>query len=140
MTGNGRLDNWNDLQFAGKIEGLNLRQAAAMTTPRQIPWNGTLAGTFEARTNLKRPDAIVKARLDVAPAPEGDPITGHIDVTYDQVQGTIALGSSSIATPATRVELDGTLGRTLRVRARTTRLEDIIPAWSWLKVDRLNSP
>jgi translocation and assembly module TamB len=57
-------------------------------------------------------------------------------MTYDQAQGILALGSSSLSTPATRLELDGTLGKTLRVRARTTRLEDIVPALEFAR----NSP
>ena len=140
VTGKGRLDKWKELEFAGAIEGLNLRQAAAMVTPRQIPWNGNLAGTFETRTTLQKPDSVSSAKLTITPASDGDPLTGYLDVTYDQTQGTIALGSSSIVTPATRIELDGTLGRTLRVRARTTRLEDIIPALEFAQSGPVNLP
>jgi translocation and assembly module TamB len=64
----------------------------------------------------------------VTPAAPGEPIEGHLEAAYDQARGTLALGSSSLVTRATRVELQGTLGQTLRVRAQTTRLEDIIPA------------
>jgi predicted secreted protein len=32
-----------------------------------------------------------------------------------------------VSTPATRVEVQGALGKTLRIRGRTTRLEDILP-------------
>jgi translocation and assembly module TamB len=128
ITGNARLDKWKEFQFTGQVDGLNLRQAVAMATTRPIPWNGTLAGTLETRTTLQQPNLLASAKLSITPAADGDPITGHLDVTYDQAQGTIALGSSSVSTSATRVELDGTLGRTLRIRARTTRLEDVIPA------------
>jgi translocation and assembly module TamB len=128
ITGNGRLDAWKEFQFAGQLDALNLRRAAATITARPIPWNGTLAGTFSTRTTLQQPNFTASANLAITPAAEGDPLTGHLDVNYNEREGTIALGSSSIATSATRVELDGTLGRTLRVRARTTRLEDVIPA------------
>ena len=127
VTGNARLDDWKQFQFAGNVAGLNLRQAVGMMTARPVPWNGTLAGTFETRVTLQQPNLIARASMEIAPATDGDPITGHVDVAYDQAQATVALGSSSVATAATRLEVDGTLGRALRLRARTTRLEDVIP-------------
>jgi translocation and assembly module TamB len=127
VTGEARLNEWKNFQFKGDLVGLNARRAAGMITERPLPWDGTLAGTFETSTTLGQPNTIARANLSIAPAANGDPLTGLLDVAYDQKQGTIALGSSSLATAATRVEVDGTLGRTLRVRARTTRLEDIVP-------------
>ncbi|MEO5922918.1 MAG: translocation/assembly module TamB domain-containing protein [Bryobacteraceae bacterium] len=128
VTGDARLDAWKDFQFAGQINGLDLRRTAGMVTAKAIPWNGTLAGTFSTRTTLQQANTVASANLEITPAGDGDPITGHVEVIYDQAKGTVALGSSSVATSATRVELDGTLGKTLRVRARTTRLEDVLPA------------
>lgn len=128
VTGDARFDAWKEFQFQGEVVDLNVRQAAALATTRAIPWNGTLAGSFETRVTLQQPNLVAAANLSITPAPEGDPLTGHVDVTYDQAKGTIELGSSSLATPATRFEVDGTLGRSLRVRARTTRLADVLPA------------
>ena len=56
------------------------------------------------------------------------PVEGHLDVAYDQAAGTVELGSSSFATPATRVEVSGTLGKMLQVRLRSTDLNDLLPA------------
>ena len=60
--------------------------------------------------------------------PGGPPVDGHLEVAYDQAAGTIALGSSSFATPATRVEVSGTLGKMLQVRLQSTDLNDLLPA------------
>ena len=127
VTGDVHLKDWKEFSFTGTVAGLNLRRAAAMGTARPAPWDGTLAGTFETRVTLQQANMAANANLTISPAAEGDPLTGHVEVTYDQAHGTIAFGSSSLATSATRVELDGTLGQTLRVRARTTRLEDVLP-------------
>jgi len=130
VTGEARLDNWKQLQLSGNVAGLNLRKAAGMITGRPVPWDGTLAGTFETSVTLQQPNLIARANLGISPAAEGEPIMGQLDLTYDQAQGTIALGSSSVATVATRAEVEGTLGRTLRARLRTTRLEDLGPLFA----------
>lgn len=128
ITGDAHLDAWKEFQFQGEVADLNMRQAASMGTARAIPWDGTLAGTFQTRVTLQQPDLVVSANLAIVPAPGADPLSGHLDVNYDQARGTVEFGASSLATPATRIELDGALGRTLRVRARTTRLADVLPA------------
>jgi translocation and assembly module TamB len=66
--------------------------------------------------------------LTVTPAAQGEPIEGHLEAVYEQARGTVAMGSSSVATRYSRLELEGTLGQTLRVRGQTTRLEDLQPA------------
>ncbi len=130
VTGDARLDNWKQFQLSGKVAGMNLRTAAGMITSRPVPWDGTLAGTFETSVTLQQPNLVARANLGISPATEGEPIMGQLDVAYDQAQGTIALGSSSLATAATRIELEGTLGRTLRARVRTTRMEDLGPLFA----------
>ena len=126
IKGNARLDGWKEFQFAGDVAGMNLRQAAGMIVDRAIPWDGTLVGTFETTVTLQQSNLIARANLGIAPVEGEDSIAGHVELAYDQAQGTLALGSSALATNATRVELDGTLGRTLRVRANSSRLEDVI--------------
>lgn len=137
ITGNLSLARWRTLNVKGTIEGLEMRRALGLVTTRQAPWNGILAGPFETSLTLGETDLMAHATLAIGPAPEGEPIEGQIDASYDQAVGTIALGSSSVATGGTRVEVEGTLGRTLRVRARTTRLEDVQPL---LDLARENQP
>ena len=140
VTGDARFDAWKDFQFQGEVAQLDARRAASMATARAIPWNGTLAGTFETRVTLQQANLVTSANLSVTPAAEGAPLTGHVDVTYDQAKGTIALGSSSLSTPATRLEVDGTLGRSLRVRARTTQLADLLPALEFVQNGPVDLP
>lgn len=128
ITGQGRLANWKRFQFNGQVADVNLRQAVGMVTPRPAPWNGTLSGPVSTSFTIRQSDVKISAQLSVVPVADGDPLEGHIDLAYDQAKTTIELGSSSLATPATRVEVSGTLGQTLRVRARTTKLEDLLPA------------
>ena len=81
---------------------------------------------------------MVQTNLSIMPGRGGTPLQGQIDFAYDQAANTIALGSSALATPATRIELSGTLGKdaskqALRVHLRTTDLNDLLPALAMLE-------
>jgi translocation and assembly module TamB len=133
ITGQAKLDHWRQFDVEGTIAGLDLRRAVGILTARPVAWNGTLTGRFAASATVGQTNATVRANLAITPVAGGSPLQGQIDAAYDQATGTLALGSSAIATPATRVELSGTLGpdtskQTLRVRLRTTDLNDLLPA------------
>jgi translocation and assembly module TamB len=128
ITGQANLENGQKFHVEGTIDGLDLRRAATLLTDRPVAWSGTLAGTFSSDVTVSQKDAMARANLSIVPAAGGAPVDGHLDVAYDQAAGTIALGSSAFATPATRVEVSGTLGKMLQVRLRSTDLNDLLPA------------
>jgi len=101
-------------------------------TPRPIPWNGALAGTLEVDTVVGGSNSKLHAVAAITPAGNGEPIQGQVDIRYDQQAGTLSFGDSHVATPATSVILSGTLGQNLDVRARSTNLDDVLPALSLL--------
>src|SRR5665213_3832126 len=128
VAGRADLEHGRQFHVEGTIDGLDLRRASTLFTDRPVPWSGTMAGTFSADATVRQRDTMARANLSIVPATGGVPVDGHLDVAYDQAGGTVALGSSSIATPATRVEVSGTLGQMLRVRLRSTDLNDLLPA------------
>jgi translocation and assembly module TamB len=128
VAGRADLELGRQFHVEGMIDSLDLRGAAAILTDRPVAWSGTLAGTFSADTTVGQKDTMARANLSIVPAPGGAPVEGHLDAAYDQAAGTVALGSSSFATPATRVEVSGTLGKMLQVRLRSTDLNDLLPA------------
>jgi translocation and assembly module TamB len=131
FNGQAALDHWKDLHVEGNLQGLTIREAATMTTDRAIPWNGTLAGGVTLDAALGKQTAKFKGNIGIYPQ-DPSPIEGHLDVFYDQASGTAQLGSSYIKTAATRVEFAGTLGQTLDVRARSTNLDDLLPAMAMM--------
>lgn len=128
IAGEAELVQGRQFHAEGTLEGLDLRQAAGVLTDRPVAWSGTMAGTFSTNATIGRKDVIARANLGIVPAPDGRPLEGHVDVAYDEAAGTIDLGASSLATPATRVEFSGTLGKMLQVRLRSTDLGDLLPA------------
>jgi translocation and assembly module TamB len=128
VTGQANLEHGQQFHVEGTIDGLDLRRAAGLVTDRPVAWSGTMAGTFSSDATVGKLATTARANLSIVPSSGGMPIEGHLDVAYDQATGTIALGSSSLATPATRVEVSGTLGKILQVRLRSTDLNDLLPA------------
>ena len=128
LTGQGELVKWKDFNFEGSFEGLNVREAAKISTDRAIAWSGMMAGDFEVHATLGQTDAKVHAIAGITPVPGGTGIEGRLDISYDQAAGLLKLGNSFVATAATRVELTGTLGETLEVRAQSSNLDDVLPA------------
>ena len=133
IAGQANLEHGQQFHAEGTIDSLDLRRAATLLTDRPVAWSGTMAGTFSTDVTVGQQNAMARAALSItpvaggAPADGGTPMNGHLDVAYDQAGGTIALGSSSFATPATRVEVSGTLGKMLQVRLRSTDLNDLLP-------------
>ncbi len=114
------------LHVEGSVDGFAVAKAAAFLTDRPLPWDGTLSGDVTADTTLGEADAIAHARLAIAAAAEGTPISGLVDASYLQQAGEISLGDSYFATPATRLDVSGALGRRVDVRLRSTDLADLL--------------
>ena len=68
--------------------------------------------------------ASVRADLTVTPG-ASNPIDGHIALSYDPGAGTFDLGSSYLATAASRIDVSGLLGTSMRVALRSTSMEDL---------------
>ncbi len=135
MSGEASLVDWKDLHLEGQFHGMSVREAAKLATDRPIAWNGMLAGNFTVDTVVGQPVAKLQSSIGITPAVDGTPIEGHLDVAYDQEANSVSLGNSYVATPATRIDVTGTLGTTLQVRARSTNLEDLIPALAMANPD-----
>ena len=69
-----------------------------------------------------------QARLAITPAAKGRGIEGQVDAVFDQSTGKLRLENSRLASDATQVDVSGTLGETLEVRAISRNLNDLFPA------------
>ncbi len=132
ITGQAELVRSRNFHFDGRFESLDVRVAAGVLTDRPVAWNGTLAGSINADAVLGQRRARVHAISSISPASGGTPLEGQVDLNYDQQTGLILLGDSHVSTPSTSLDLSGTLGQTLSVRARSTNLDDVLPALAML--------
>ena len=135
FTGQLSLVDWEQLHVEGSVDGLTVAEAASIVTPRPMPWNGTLAGTFMADATLGQTETRASAKLGITPAPPGTPIEGLLDAAYDEHESELSLGDSYIATPSTRLDASGALGRRMAVELRSTNLGDLLAALPVLEDD-----
>jgi translocation and assembly module TamB len=128
FNGSAELIDWRRFHVEGNVAGLTVRDIGAIATDRKIPWNGTLAGSLRLDGTIQQPNTKFETALSITPGPEGSPISGDVDLSYDQAAGKLQINNTRLATSATLVEASGALGETLVVRAQTTRLEDVATA------------
>ncbi len=128
LTGDLTLTNWNRLDVSGTLANLELARASNVLMERPLPWGGTASGTYDVTTSLNAEDLVVETSLRIVPNGQGEPVDGTVSAIYDNAERTVTLPAAAVATGASRVEASGVLGRELRVRARTTNLNDILPA------------
>ena len=130
------LREWKDLTLDGNASGFSLMDLARATgQPRWngLTWNGEASGPLHLETQAMRTGFTgtrARATLAIVPLPPGIPMSGHVDLDYDQAAGTLRFGDSSLDTGATQLQFSGTLGQTLHVTAVTKNLDDILPAFA----------
>lgn len=128
MKGEGKISDWESFRVNALVDGLDASRVASMLTNRVLPWNGIASGEIAINGLLGSPAAKVEAQLAVAPAPDGPPVEGRINITYDEAAKTLGLGSSYLATPQSRLEVSGTLGKQLEFHLQTRDPNDLLPA------------
>ncbi len=119
----------------GNFQGIDIREAAKQLAATTVPWTGSAGGVLTTDATLGSADAKLRISSIISPnaaTPSASGIQGQIDFRYDQSAGTVSFGDSRVNTPATSINLSGTLGQLLNVRARTTDLEDLRPAMAML--------
>jgi translocation and assembly module TamB len=122
------LDTWT---ARGGAQHFELRQLAALATKRPLPYQGLVSGPFEVSGRLEtltRGRVNLTTRLAIAPAGEGPAARGEVAVHYDAAKATIELGNSFLDLPNSHIEVSGTLGARLAVKAQSKDIADLLPA------------
>jgi translocation and assembly module TamB len=129
VTGQMDLSDWHALHFDGAIENLGVQDAAAVITPRAIPWAGEMAGPVHVDGTLG-PGSHLAARgeLSISPSAGRVPIQGAVKAAWDSGTNTVSLEPSWIATAATRIDVSGTPAQSLAVKLHSSDLDDLLPA------------
>ncbi|MCC7154287.1 MAG: translocation/assembly module TamB domain-containing protein [Bryobacterales bacterium] len=126
-----RLARWRDFEVEGIADGLQLNELVRIK-PNQaaLPWNGALSGPVNASGRFI-PGGIgglvVSAQTKIEPLEGQLPVTGEVDASYDQGQGTLNLGASYFKTEDSRLTFRGILGRRLEVSFRTVNTAELEP-------------
>ena len=93
FAGDAALTNGRQFQVNGRLEHLDIRQAAAVFSPSRLPYDGIVSGPVEARGDTKEPAATVaRANFAITPGPRGIPLTGRLNADYTGRSGEIEPG------------------------------------------------
>ncbi len=129
FAGSGHIEEFDRFRFQGDVRGFSLQDLAAAGNVKQLAWNGTVAGPVKVQGRLRKTsDLVAEVHLDIAPAPGPMPVEGVAEVRYVARGEQIELGHTWIRTPNSRVDVMGTLGRSLDVQVHSTGLNDFLPA------------
>lgn len=136
LAGRGGMRNGRELAFEGSFENLQLAELATLTGHPDSPYRAFLSGKFALSGDLAASPRAWRVRTiaDLAPGSEGEPLGGHLELSYDGRAGTLEFGTSHLTTRASRIELSGTAGDSVKLHLRTTswddleRLRSLVPA------------
>lgn len=131
VSGRAELLKFKDLRVAAEVQDFSIQELTRVEGARRVAWDGMLSGPMVVGGEIREGDVRevnARAELTISPAPGGNPLEGLIDASYSQRKGSIELGHSYLATPSSRVQFNGTLGRRLEVRVESTDLGDFEPA------------
>ncbi len=123
FDGTAAIESNTQLRIDGSIRGLPLDRAFAARGLAPPPWSGAVSGEVQLRGTLGSPLRSVAATLDVT----GPSLHGGIQLEYNQDAGRLSLGKTTLQTAASRIQLQGDPGQSLRVVVETRDLNDLVP-------------
>jgi translocation and assembly module TamB len=128
LTGSASLENLDHFRLSGNLHNFDIDQLARAFVAKPLGYDGVVSGPLQAEGSLKNPAAVVAhAGLGIAPGKRGVPVSGKLTVDYNGRADTVTLAPSYLALPHSRIDLSGSLGQRIQVRAVSRDLADFQP-------------
>jgi translocation and assembly module TamB len=124
------INDFKRFKVNGQVDGMSVATATKIAGLKNVPYSGRISGPVEVTGTIGDRDVKAGGKLDVAPAEGGIPVRGLFEVAYDQRRDSVQLGNSHVILPASRLDVNGTLGTQLTVRLDSRDLNDVLPALS----------
>ena len=138
IEASGEVRNFNRFQATGTLDHFDANDLAALAglhvwadASRPLPYDGLLSGVFDVTGTLSEPQLHqikLNTTMSIAPVAGQKRLTGQASAHYDSTTNTLDLGPSWVELPASRVDISGTLGKTLDIKIRSRDLADLLPA------------
>lgn len=125
FAGTAEVLGFDRVKLQGRVGRFRLAQLAPALGWAALPYDAVVSGPVNVEGTLSRVSA--GARLVVEAVRGGPPVRGLIAVKYDPAGGKIDLGNSWLELPHSRVDVSGTLGSRLSVKAASTDIADLAP-------------
>ena len=128
ISADGEILGLEQFHLKGRVDHFSARGMATLAEFAPLPFNGLLAGPFEATGTLSERNfhsMIVTGSATVSPAEGSLPVRGEIAARFDGKAGTIEFGPSSLVLPQSRAEFSGTPGQRLNVKLESRDLNEL---------------
>ncbi|MCS6952783.1 MAG: translocation/assembly module TamB domain-containing protein [Bryobacterales bacterium] len=134
-VGRVEMSGWRRFRTAGEWREISLAELTRLRNVSGPALSGRISGVMEAAGELvhgKLRQTRAMARLSVTAEAGPLPVQGSVEAIYDQRARQIETHRAWLATPASRLEFNGVLGRSLRVALETTDLSEMAQLASWI--------
>jgi translocation and assembly module TamB len=130
FTGEAALKDASQYQVQGELKRLDLARAIHAAGMSRLPYDGVLSGPIDVEGRLK--DGLrgfaARAKLSIAPGTRGVPFSGRLTAAYSGATDNLSVEHSLLTLPHTRLSVDGSVGKRLKIDVTTTDLEDLLAA------------
>ncbi|MBI5282667.1 MAG: translocation/assembly module TamB domain-containing protein [Candidatus Solibacter usitatus] len=134
-SGRGEMRDWRRFSLEGKATGLELDAIQKLFLEKPYPWGAGISGpcSFAGEvTSAGLKNGHAEALLDVAPEEGSAPLSGQLDLVWNQAAGEVDFGRSWLATDSARMSFRGRLGQRLEAGLFATRIRDVEPVVAML--------
>ena len=130
LNADATLQDFARFQLMGAVRGVNLQALEQRLGMKPLPYDGTIAGTFEVQGDLKAPSAALQAKMNlgVIPGRRGIPLSGRINAEYRGDTGLLQARNSYLALPNSRLNFAGSLPSGIRLELSSQNLNDLFAA------------
>ena len=130
IAGTASLEDFARYQVTAALRRFDLRQGMREVARTSIPYDGSVSGSLAAAGDLKAPGVrslLAHVQLAIAPGQQGIPVSGRLNADYQGAADRLAITSSYLALPHTRLTFDGSLDKQMQVSFTTSDLNDFRP-------------
>lgn len=127
LTGRAELSHLTDLKLNGAITRLDLDRAASKLFQWSLPLNAVADGRIYFSSDLAKriPDNLLRAQLNLQPAPAGTPVSGFLDLAYRTPAHSLEFNPSHVNLSATQLSFSGTPSTVMPVALESTDLTEL---------------
>jgi translocation and assembly module TamB len=128
ITGVASLEDFARYAVSVSLTRLDLGPFLRNLGVKSAAYGGIVSGPLSATGDLNTENSLAaNARLSIAPARSGVPLSGRIAADYRASNGDLTLHDSFLALPHSRLNLDGSIGNRMNIAFTTGDLADFAP-------------
>lgn len=127
-TVDARLRQGKEIEIAADVDWLSLGRLQQLLLERPYEWSGTGSGHVAMTGSLSPAGLAVEragAVVEIEPDEGQTPLSGSVTLAWDRNEDQLKLDGTSLATPQSRLNVTGSLGRQLAVNLNTRSIREV---------------